>query len=54
MASQSKSLSSVLRWHFANSHQLTVYIFQVYDGFPAGYQGLPCCPISKQDSTVCM
>ena len=44
MASQSKSLSSVLRWHPANSHQLTVYIFQVSDGFPAGYQGLSVLP----------
>ena len=44
MASQSKSLSSVLRWHPANSHQLTVYIFQVSDGFPAGYQSLSVLP----------
>ena len=35
---------SVLRWHPANSHQLTVYIFQVSDGFPAGDQGLSVLP----------
>ena len=44
MASQSKSLSSVPRWHPANSHQLTVYIFQFSDGFPAGSQGLFVLP----------
>jgi hypothetical protein len=34
----------MLRWHPVNSHQLTVYIFQVSDGFPAGYQGLSVLP----------
>jgi hypothetical protein len=36
--------TSALRWHPANSHQLTVYIFQVSDGFPAGYQGVAVLP----------
>jgi hypothetical protein len=39
--------TSLLRWHPANSHQLTVYIFQVSDGFPAGYQGLSVLPHLK-------